>query len=145
MSTLSLDTSAAATMDRSSSSSSTLSSSQASPTLSLSRVAFVSSAELEAALEREREMPPVAKVSSVESSANDRKGWDGAVGPKSGRKIGQALQNFKARSNNSLRRIPPEARQALLLADDATSYNRTPPISRPLKLGSHRLSWLLRK
>ncbi|GAA5908919.1 hypothetical protein JCM5296_002504 [Sporobolomyces johnsonii] len=144
MSTLSLDTSAAATMDRSSSSSSTLSSSQASPTLSLSRVAFVSSAELEAALEREREMPPVAKVSSVDSSANDRKGWDGAVGPKSGRKIGQALQNFKARSN-SLRRIPPEARQALLLADDATSYNRTPPISRPLKLGSHRLSWLLRK
>ncbi|GAA5962496.1 hypothetical protein JCM21900_002503 [Sporobolomyces salmonicolor] len=140
---MSLDTSAA-TLDRSSSSSSTLSSSQASPTLSLSRVAFVSSAELEAALEREREMLPVAKVSSVDSSANDRTGWDGAVGPKSGRKIGQALQNFKARSN-SLRRVPPEARQALLLADDATSYNRTPPISTPLKLGSHRLSWLLRK
>ncbi|GAA6023392.1 hypothetical protein JCM11491_006456 [Sporobolomyces phaffii] len=117
---------------------------EASPTFSHSKIAWLSSVEVEEAMEKERksileDMMSGGKLSSTLPLSGDegRKDWKRSVGPNTGRKLGKILS--KSTSVRSLRISGPIHLKPL--EDSPTSFNRTPPVS----VGTNRSSsfkWL---
>ncbi|GAA5851180.1 hypothetical protein JCM5353_007495 [Sporobolomyces roseus] len=99
-----------------------------SSTFSGSNIAWLSSAEVEAAMEREKklvreDLERGVKVTTGDES--DRRDWKKALGPTTGRKLGKILS--KSGSARSLRISSPVHLKPL--DDPETAYNRTPPLS----------------
>ncbi|GAA6030884.1 hypothetical protein JCM8097_008920 [Rhodosporidiobolus ruineniae] len=105
-----------------------------SPTLSLSRLAFVSQIDLQAALDRERvaakelcsSTGTVAsggrKEQEDERAREGKREWTGAVGPRSGRKIGNLLRR---KSNSESRTEAFSSLERVAARDPATKEARS--------------------
>ncbi|GAA5900966.1 uncharacterized protein JCM6883_004711 [Sporobolomyces salmoneus] len=113
-----------------SSSSSSSTSSSVSRSFSTSKIAWLSSVEVEAAMEKERKsiLEDLRNASStLPGEQGERKDWKRSVGPNTGRKLGKILS--KSTSVRSLRISGPLHLKPL--DDPSTAYNRTPPVSSP--------------
>ncbi|GAA5843300.1 hypothetical protein JCM3766R1_003655 [Sporobolomyces carnicolor] len=127
------------TCSSSSSTSTSSSSSSDSQSFSDSKIAWLSSVEVEAAMEREKKLILEELLSGRHTSPASamspklldhgeeagRKDWKRSVGPNTGRKLGKILS--KSTSVRSMRISGPIHLQPL--EDPSTAYNRTPPVS----------------
>ncbi|GAA5883112.1 hypothetical protein JCM16303_006097 [Sporobolomyces ruberrimus] len=122
---------------------STSSTSSNSSSFSNSKIAWLSSLQVEEAIEREKRLlsrdPRNDNDESFGMTGGEeggRKDWKRSVGPNTGRKLGKMLSSKSTTSIRSLKISSPLQLQLKPLEDPSTAFNRTPPLSTSIGKGS---------